>query len=158
MANTKGIKETIKCPNGFYFGDPCYALKDELYDKWLDWGRENEKKTGRYDNDGKFVSEKQDIMIVDSTAYGDGCYGGIKMCYGVDAGCLSVIPLEFCDESKNFSELGYVNREFKGSVTLETDGNDGSFHLCDTMADSTIEYVETGDSDDEENEDDGSNW
>ena len=31
MANTSGINETIKCPNGFYFGDPCYALKEDLY-------------------------------------------------------------------------------------------------------------------------------
>lgn len=150
MANTKGIKETIKCPNGFYFGDPCYALKDELYDKWLDWGRKNEKKTGHYDNDGKFVFKKQDIMIVDSTAYGDGCYGGIKTSYGVDAGCLAVIPLEFCDKLKKFSRLGYVNRKFKGSVTLETDGKDGSFHLYNPLMDSTIEYVETGDEDDSE--------
>jgi len=157
MANTKGIKETIKCPNGFYFGDPCYALKDELYDKWLDWGSENEKKTGRYDNDGKFVFNKQDIMIVDSTAYGDGCYDGRNASYGVDAGCLSVIPLEFCDESKDFSELGWVNREFNGSVTLETD-NDGSFRLRDALTDFTLEYVETGDSDDESEEDDDSNW
>ena len=82
-------------------------------------------------------------MIVDSTAYGDGCYGGINMSYGVDAGCLAVIPLEFCDESKDFSELGYVNRKFKGSVTLETDSSDSSFSLYDASTNSTIEYVET---------------
>lgn len=97
-------------------------------------------------------------MVVDSTAYGDGCYGGREANYGVDAGCLSVIPLEFCDESKNFSELGYVNRKFKGSVTLETDGNDGSFRLRDASTGFTIEYVETGDSTDESEEDDDSNW
>lgn len=158
MANTSGINETINCPNGFYFGDPCYALKEDLYQEWLNWGEEREKKEGRWCNDGKFVFKKQDIMIVDSTAYGDGCYGGREMNYGVDAGCLSVIPLEFCDESKNFSELGYVNRKFKGSVTLETDGNDGSFRLRDASTGFTIEYVETGDSTDESEEDDESNW
>ena len=31
MANTTGINETINCKQGFYFGDPCYALKDDLY-------------------------------------------------------------------------------------------------------------------------------
>lgn len=152
MANTKGIDETINCPNGFYFGDPCYALKEELYGKWIDWGDENEKKTGKWDNNGKFVHDGKDIMVVDSTAYGDGCYQGMGLhSYGVDAGCLAVIPLEFCDETKSsFKEGGMINRDYCGTVRLETD-SDGSFVLFDTKTRIQFEYVETGD--EEEGED-----
>ena len=48
MANTSGIKEMIVCRNGFYFGDPCYALDEKLYNEWLAWGDEREKKEGRW--------------------------------------------------------------------------------------------------------------
>ena len=149
MANTKGIDETINCPEGFYFGDPCYALNDALYQLWLDWGKENERKTGRYDNDGKFVNNGTDIIVVDSTAYGDGCYSGRQMSYGVDAGCLAVIPLQFCDEQKDFRELGWVvNGSHK--IRMITDGDDGSFSIY--VDDIKQEYVETGDSTEEEEE------
>ena len=155
MANTKGITETISCKKGFYFGDPCYALKEELYDEWLNWGDENEKMNGRWDNNGKFVHNGKDIMVVDSTAYGDGCYQGTRlMPYGVDAGCLAVIPLEFCDETKDsFNDGGWVNRDYCGTVKLIT-GEDGSFTLIDNKTRLQLEYVETGYEEEEEEEED----
>lgn len=128
MANTTGICETIDCPKGFYFGDPCYALDERLYDAWLEWGREREKTEGRWCNDGKFVHEGKEIMVVDSTAFGDGCYLGKEREYGVDAGCLAVIPLEYCTK-EGFENLGLVIKEFNGAVSLETDGEAGSFHV-----------------------------
>ena len=153
MANTKGIRETIKCPNGFYFGDPCYALREDLYDEWINWGDENQAKDGKWDNSGKFVFEGKDIMIVDSTAYGDGCYQGTQiMPYGVDAGCLAVIPLEYCDETKSsFDDGGWINRNYCGTVELET-GIDGSFLLTDKKTRLQLEYVETGDIEEEEDD------
>lgn len=158
MANTSGINETIKCPNGFYFGDPCYALKEDLYQEWINWGEEREKKEGRYCNDGKFVFDGEEIMLVDSTAYGDGCYGGNHASYGVDAGCLAVIPLEFCDESKNFrDDMGWVCEE-PHEVKLVTDDT-GTFRVY--VDDDNImvgeEIVETGDEGEEE-EEDSSYW
>lgn len=147
MANTSGINESINCPNGFYFGDPCYALKEDLYDEWLNWGDEREKKEGRWCNNGKFVHEGKEIMLVDSTAYGDGCYSGIHTNYGVDAGCLAVIPLEFCDESKNFRDgLGWVCCE-SGTVTVKT-YDTGMFRVY--VNDELVEDVETGEEEEEE--------
>lgn len=149
MANTSGINETIKCPNGFYFGDPCYALKEDLYNEWIAWGDEREKKEGRWCNDGKFVHDGKEIMLVDSTAYGDGCYGGNHASYGVDAGCLAVIPLEFCDEEKNFrDDMGWVCEEAHKVKLLTED--DGSFTLIDEKTRLRLEHVETGEEEEEE--------
>ena len=78
MANTSGICETINCPNGFYFGDPCYALREDLYNEWIEWGEEREKKEGRFCNDGKFVHDGKEIMLVDSTANGDALFRETK--------------------------------------------------------------------------------
>ena len=142
MANTSGIYETINCPNGFYFGDPCYALKEDLYREWINWGEERKKSEGRWCNDGKFVFDGKEIMVVDSTAYGDGCYCGSEMSYGVDAGCLAVIPLEFCDPSKNMD--GLVMADYVGKVTLETT-EDGEFIV--RGKNQVIETVYTGDED-----------
>ena len=152
MANTSGINETINCPNGFYFGDPCYALNEKLYDKWCDWGSEREKTEGRYCNDGKFIHDGKEIMLADSTAYGDGCYDGSYFSYGVDAGCLAVIPLEFCDrrDLNELKEMGLVMKDYSGEVTLETDGDTGHFRVLWGMS---VENVDTGE---EENEDEDS--
>ena len=128
MANTTGICEKICCPNGFYFGDPCYALDEKLYEAWIEWGRERERTEGRWCNDGKFVHEGKEIMVVDSTAYGDGCYHGRHMLYGVDAGCLALIPLEFCNR-EGFEMLGLVVRDFSGVALFESDGGSGSFYV-----------------------------
>lgn len=148
MANTSGIDETINCKGGFYFGDPCYALRDDLYNEWINWGEEREKTEGRWCNDGKFVFNGKEIMLVDSTAYGDGCYQGNSMCYGVDAGCLAVIPLEYCDTTKNMD--GLVIKDYSGLVTLITDADTGRFVLT---WDGKAESVETGDTEEEEDED-----
>lgn len=152
MANTSGINETIKCPNGFYFGDPCYALREDLYQEWINWGEEREKKEGRWCNDGKFVHDGKEIMLVDSTAYGDGCYGGNHASYGVDAGCLAVIPLEFCDEDKNFrDDMGWVCEDAH-KVNLVTDDT-GTFRVYVDDEYMDEEVVETGDDGEEEEED-----
>lgn len=153
MANTSGITETIHCKNGFYFGDPCYALKGDLYQEWINWGDERQKNTGRWCNDGKFIFEGKEIMVVDSTAYGDGCYPGTSMNYGVDAGCLAVIPLEFCDMTKNMD--GLVVKDYDGLVTLATDNACGQFMLT---WNGQVEVVETGDTDEEEEEEDDIPW
>lgn len=148
MANTTGIREQIYCPNGFYFGDPCYALDEKLYEAWIEWGRERERTEGRWCNDGKFCYDGKEIMVVDSTAYGDGCYPGRKQSYGVDAGCLAVIPLEYCTR-EGFEELGYVDSDYSNKIILETD-DEGKFRLAGPIG--TIEEVVTGET--EEYEDD----
>lgn len=92
-------------------------------------------------------------MLVDSTAYGDGCYGGNHASYGVDAGCLAVIPLEFCDETKDsFADGGWINRDYCGTVKLMTE-DDGSFTLIDEKTRLQLEHVETGEEEEEAEED-----
>ena len=74
------------------------------------------------------------------------------MPYGVDAGCLAVIPLEYCDETKDsFADGGWINRNYCGTVELET-GIDGSFLLTDKKTRLQLEYVETGDVEEEEDD------
>jgi hypothetical protein len=126
-ANTTGIYETIQVKGGFYIGDPCYALRSDLYEKWCDWGCEREKTEGHYCNDGKFVHDGKDIMICDSTYLGDGWYDGTERDYPVDAGCLAIIPLEFCDPSKDFSDYGLIVKDYNGEVRCITDGDTGRF-------------------------------
>ena len=82
-------------------------------------------------------------MLVDSTAYGDGCYGGNHASYGVDAGSLAVIPLEFCDEEKNFrDDMGWVCEDAH-KVNLMTDDT-GTFRVYVDDECMSEETVETG--------------
>ena len=172
--NTSGIRETIRSSkNKFYIGDPCYALKEKLYQKWLDWGREREEKEGRYCNDGLFVSDGKPIMAVDSTAYGDGCYAGLGynvdgQLFGVDAGCLSVIPLEYCDAKKlkEDPELLVVEVKEGTDVNLITHSKDdskpGSFLFSFTLPDGRPAHIDVStrseEDEDEEEEEDFDPW
>jgi len=105
---TPGIKETLKSTkNKFFFGDPCYALREDLYKKWIDWGMDREEKEGTYCNDGILEVDGQKIMAVCATKYGDGCYDGIV----VDSGSIALIPWEFVDPKKvkdNGEDLGKI--------------------------------------------------
>lgn len=131
--NTSGVHETIKsAKNKFYIGDPCYALKENYYSAWIKCGKKREKEEGQYCNDGKLVVNKIDIMISDSTAYGDGYYDG----FAVDAGALSVIPWEFVDAKKlkrNGEDLGTIIEVKKNTaVKFSSHKRDGSFHFMYT--------------------------
>ena len=123
-AMTTGIKETIYCEDGFYIGDPCYALDDALYDEWLKWADERKKTEGSWRSEGKFVFDGNDIMISDHTKYGDGFYDGCV----VDSGNIAVIPLGYCDSKKDYHDYGSVIDNYTGKVTLHTDEN-GDFYI-----------------------------
>lgn len=95
--NTTGIDISVSSKeNKFYLGDPGYALRMDLYDLWGEQGYHNGEVK---DNDGNT------IMAVDSTAYGDGFYPGG---FAVDAGCLSVVPWEYCDQKNEDIRWGRV--------------------------------------------------
>lgn len=150
MCNTTGLYERIRVKGGFYIGDPCYALKDELYSKWINWGSEREKTEGTWCNDGKFSLDGKDIMIVDSTYQGDGFYEGTSTDYPVDAGCLSVIPLEFCDPTKGFAGYGLVVKDYDGPVSVNTDGDTGRFIFCWDNGKTETIWTAPSDAEDEE--------
>lgn len=111
--NTQGINETITCKKGFYFGDPCYIMKNANYDELLD----QIYKDSEHGTTGK-VTVNGIEMIVDCTAYGDGCYLGRHMKFGVDAGLLAVVPIELCKRKK--TDLGWICTCKDAKVSLTT--------------------------------------
>lgn len=98
QAENQSFKAEFK-PGTYFIGDPCYALREDLYDKW---GTDNDYADGDY---GYFA--------VGSTAYGDGTffdsYSGSE--FGVDAGILGVVNLDYsapdCDIA-GLNDLGKV--------------------------------------------------
>lgn len=101
MSNTK-VYGTIKSKRGFFVGDICYALKDEIYDDV--WGAQH-----NYE-DGQFTTDDGNQFIVAGTAWGDGEYiDNYGHLYPVDAGVIGVVPLELVKDSL-FENLdcGYV--------------------------------------------------
>lgn len=96
--NTKGIDFSVSSTeNKFYIGDPCYALKDELYEGV--WGAKDYRSGNIKDRKGNTV------LLVDNTAYGDGLYPGG---FAVDAGALAVVPWEYCNPDSTDLRWGRV--------------------------------------------------
>lgn len=120
---------------GVYVGDPCYILNDEFYQGF--WGKENDFKDGELSKDGR------PVMIVQGTAYGDGCYDGNINEYSasehrlhdfpVDAGVLAVVNLEFADPEKikevEESDLGVIFRTPCDTIILNEDGGEFDFFV-----------------------------
>lgn len=144
MTNTYSIDETIKSTTGFYFGDPCYVMSRKDYDDLLDQMYKDDKEYGRT---GKFNVNGHEL-IVDGTAYGDGMYDGWNETYPVDAGMLSVIPLELV--KKDPTNMGWVCKE-AGEVRMKTTDN-GYFSVF--VDGSQVEGVETGYDDEDDDYDD----
>lgn len=134
----KSFKAMFKA--GTYFiGDPCYALRNDLYDKW---GSDNNYDDGDY---GYFA--------VGSTAYGDGTYKDLysNTEYGVDAGILGVVNMEFAQKDKYdqefLNQLGKVIRVEK-FLLFEYDHESCTFTY--TYDDNEKIEIETGFEEDDE--------
>ena len=86
--------EVIKSNKGFYIGDICYALADDIYDGiWGKWGY----------CDGKYSTPDGFAFAVAGTAYGDGEYvDQAGRLYGVDAGVIGLVPLELVKPEYDF--------------------------------------------------------
>ena len=84
------IKGTIKSDKGFYVGDICYALAEDVYHSV--WG-------GAGYEDGKYTDPATGCdFIVAGTAYGDGEYNDqTGRLYPVDGGNIGIVPLELLD-------------------------------------------------------------
>lgn len=80
---------SVKSDNGFYIGDPCYALSDEMYRDVL----ENNFELG-------IIETEKGNFIVQNTIYGDGEYGSTVGSLGVESGTLAIIPLNLVDKEK----------------------------------------------------------
>jgi hypothetical protein len=129
------------CIGGVYFGDPCYVVPgwDDDVDLWDQiCNKMFEPVTRKHPETGEEFTSREEpfdssnnIRVVEihrkmdeppakfymwSTAYGDGCYpitlnDKLVDKVGVDAGCLSVIPMTLINSwgnEKSANRLGYV--------------------------------------------------
>ena len=148
MRPTQKFEATIETKKGFYIGDLCYAMKDEVYDRV--WGDLYNYEDGAFE-----VPAYHTYFIVSGTAYGDGYYSSMSGAnYPVDAGIIGICPLEMCDEKKLATLDGY-GQIFEGSgsyrVEVERD-SEGAISI--TIDDEVYEIVYTGYEEDEYDDED----
>ena len=88
------MKEVLKSNKGFYVGDICYALNDDIYyGIWGKWGY----------CDGTYSTPDGSAFAVAGTRYGDGEFADQKgRLYGVDAGVIGLVPLELVKPEYDF--------------------------------------------------------
>jgi hypothetical protein len=97
VARQASPQESRSIPAGSYVvGDPCYSVAD---DEWMPW-----LENANYRNvdllDASTPSGHRVVAV--GTAYGDGSYPGSDgFDYGVDAGLIGVVPLEYAENSGN---------------------------------------------------------
>lgn len=121
------MKYNITSKTKFYLGDPCYALKDDIYDNV--WGGNNYA-------DGVHTDPDTGLQFaIIGTVIGDGYYPGRFLTstftedyyeFPVDAGAIAIIPVELCDAEKLAEavsdEYGYVV-DYTGEVSISRKGN-----------------------------------
>lgn len=145
MAAQKDVYGMVKSEKGFYIGDICYVLEDDIYDGV--WGKQGFP-DGIIEVPGTGLS-----FAVGGTAYGDGCYSDNNgKFYGVDAGVIGIVPIELVKKvdlkaaNELFGKVVYAPGE------AEFSASEGVFDIVFPNGD-TI-HINTGDEDDEDEEDD----
>ena len=136
----KSIKATINSNKGFYIGDVCYVLNDNLYHRvWGDSGFPYGTVTD---------PETKLQFAVSGTAYGDGGYYDQQgREYGVDAGVIGIVPCELVS-SKYDGRGGQI---FEGAGQAIFESENGVFNI--TLPSGEEVHIDTsGDEDDEDDE------
>lgn len=84
----------------YYVGDPCYVFSSDEWDKvWDCFG------------DGLDEVNGKDVWSM-HTMYGDGAYrGNDHKTYGVDSGCLGVVPVEVITQKIDRRSMNVVEFE-----------------------------------------------
>lgn len=127
------MKAVVTSKNGFYFGDPCYVLGDELY--YDVWGHNYEFKDCAVKDPETGLK-----FAVHGTAFGDGTYSGSDgNVFEVDSGTLAIVPLELVKSADGVDFGGlYLGagvakfEEHDGVFTVELP--DGSGFTVDTAS------------------------
>lgn len=95
MSNIKEAK--IMSKKGFYVGDICYALGEDVYHGF--WGDVCGFEPGHYTLPADHPKYPGLSFAVSNTAYGDGTYhDNYGRTYCVDAGVIGLVPLELVSE------------------------------------------------------------
>ena len=111
-------KGTVKSDKGFYIGDVCYALSDDIYDNV--WGEKHNYNEGLIE-----VPERGCGFAVGSTYNGDGKYrGSNSFRYPVDAGVIGIVPLELVEQ-----DTSGVGTKHRGAGVAQYYFNDGYFEF-----------------------------
>lgn len=131
------MKEIIKSNKGFYVGDVCYALNDDIYyGIWGKWGY----CAGKYSTPDGFA------FAVAGTSYGDGEYSDkMGRLYGVDAGVIGLVPLELVKPEYDFG--GQI---FGGAGSATFEACDGFFSV--TLPSGEVIEINTADYEEDEEE------
>lgn len=86
--NKRIVSAIINSKEGFFIGDICYVLSDDVYYK--NWGETNKWE------DGSFVANGYEYAVA-RTKHGDGCYDDQwENQYPVDAGVIGCVSAELC--------------------------------------------------------------
>ena len=139
------MKVTVKSEKGFYVGDICYVLSDNVYcDVW--------GKNGY--SDGEFLDPETGLKFaVAGTAYGDGEYEGSNgKWYPVDAGVIGIVPLELVEKECGLN-LGSVH-ECAGEAIMEAEGGRFTF----TLPNGKVIEIDTAEDGEDEDDDSDLEW
>lgn len=118
----------------YYIGDPCYVIADRKWEGVLHDTGYFGLHTNAKENDGHPVTNWDDGVFdhngyncfASGTAYGDGCYeDNFDGSYGVDAGLISIMPMEATDEEAEAWLCSY--HTFQHDFEVWED--DGVFHF-----------------------------
>lgn len=140
------VYEEIESAKGFYLGDICYVLGNDLY-----YGVWREK---YHYSRGVFEDPETGLKVaVASTEYGDGRYQGSDGTkFPVDAGVIGLVPLELVEKESGLEDGRVI--EAPGTALFEAE--DGQFRI--TAPSGEIITIDTSyDCDywDDDEEDDG---
>ena len=133
------IHAYVSSTKGFYIGDICYVLSDEVYHRF--WGDRH-----NYEDGVLTDPESGFRFAVNRTAYGDGTYAdeyGHE--YPVDSGVIGLVPLELVNDMQKAHDLGVVIEKpgvacfysEDGVFTITTPSNET--HIIDTNYESDYE-------------------
>lgn len=88
----KKVSAKIESSKGFYLGDICHVLGDDIYHGV--WGKLNGYNEGTFDDPSTGLK-----VAVSFTAFGDGTYTGSDgTIFPVDAGVIGLVPLELVEK------------------------------------------------------------
>ena len=139
VSYNNGIDTAEYGPGIYFIGDPCYVLKDELWQRAIE-------------DAGDFSAYEE--FAIAPTLYGDGVYVDVYSGkeFGVDSASLGLVNMKFFAKNPNVTrpldELGAVVEVNKG-LKFEYDEEHYSFKF---EIDGTVIFIPTSDEDTQEKE------